>query len=139
MIQPGQGAAFPAKVATQLPTKPEAQAVGDARRRREGVKGVHPLAWDLFQRFTLELIERGFAHYSADAVFHRVRWETAVTTDDGNGFKVNNDLSPRYARMFHQAHPAYAGFFRTRVSKYDAKPAPASVPGLRSIRTGRSW
>jgi hypothetical protein len=56
-------------VATQLPTEPEGeepqtapQAVGDARHRREAMKGVHPLAWNLFQRFTLELIDRGFAH-----------------------------------------------------------------------------
>ena len=34
------------------------------------VRGLHPLAWSLFQRFTFELIDRGFAHYSSDAVLH---------------------------------------------------------------------
>jgi hypothetical protein len=92
-----------------------AQAVGD----REAMKGLDPLAWRLFQRFSLELIERGFAHYSSDAVLHRVRWETAVTIDDGSCFKVNNNVTPLYARHFHEQHPAHAGFFRTRVSKYD--------------------
>jgi hypothetical protein len=84
------------------------------------MRGIHPLAWNLFQRFTLELIERGFAHYSSDAVLRRVRWETAVSTTDNSGFKVNNNLTAFYARRFHEQHPAPAGFFRTRVSKYDA-------------------
>jgi hypothetical protein len=84
------------------------------------MRGVHPPAWKLFQRFTLELIERGFARHSSDAVLHRVRWETAITTDDGSCFKVNNNVTPLYARRFHQTHPQHDGFFRTRVSRFDA-------------------
>jgi hypothetical protein len=91
------------------------------------MKPLDPMAWRLFQRFTLELIERGFVHYSSDAVLHRVRWETAVTTTDNSGFKVNNDLTPLYARMFHETYPAHAGFFRTRISRFDVALPPSAL------------
>jgi hypothetical protein len=93
------------------------------------MKTLDPLAWRLFQRFTLELIERSFAHYSSDAVLHRVRWETAVSAADNSGFKVNNDLTPLYARTFHETYPAHDGFFRTRVSRFDVALPPGG--GLR--------
>jgi hypothetical protein len=95
-------------------------------RPKPKMKTLDPLAWRLFQRFTLELIDRGFAHYSSDAVLHRVRWETAVSARVG-GFKVNNNLAPLYARMFHETYPAHDGFFRMRVSKYDVALPPGAV------------
>ena len=85
-----------------------------------------PIAWSLFQKFAFELIERGFKHYSADAVLHRVRWETAESTMDDSGFKCNNDLTPLYARTFHNVHPEHNGFFRTRESRFDG----VAIPGL---------
>ena len=84
------------------------------------LKNLDPKAWTLFQKFTLELIARGFEHYSADAVMHRVRWETAISTGITGGFKVNNDLTAFYARVFHMMNPAHHGFFRTRTSQYDS-------------------
>jgi hypothetical protein len=82
----------------------------------------NPDVWRLFERFTLELIRRGFEHYSSDAVLHRVRWETAVSAKDGT-FKIDNNWTPYFARKFHSHYPQYAGFFRTRLSKFDAEAA----------------
>jgi hypothetical protein len=90
------------------------------------MKPLDPIAWRLFQRFTLELIERGYEHYSSDAVLHRVRWETSVSTADHSGFKCNNDVTALYARMFHLMHPQHDGFFRTRVSRYDVALPPGA-------------
>jgi hypothetical protein len=83
---------------------------------------VHPRVYSLFKRFTLEVIDRGFENYSADAIMHRVRWETAITTQPQPGkrlnpdepFKVNNNYVAHYARMFMAEFPRYDGFFRTR-------------------------
>jgi hypothetical protein len=66
---------------------------------------------------------------AVDAVLHRVRWETAVSTRVG-GFKVNNSLALLYARMFHETYPAHSGFFRMRVSKYDVALPPGGSTGL---------
>lgn len=81
----------------------------------------HPEVWDYFCRFTFELVRAGHLHNSADAVLHRVRWETAVGGGfaGGEAFKINNNYSAYYARKFHETYPEYQGFFRTRKSRAD--------------------
>ncbi len=75
----------------------------------------HPEVWEHFVKFTQDRIAHGFKHYSADAIMHRVRWET----DDGAevGFKINNNHVAFYARWYMKAFPNHDGFFRTRVQK----------------------
>lgn len=85
----------------------------DLRDAFERFDADNPKVWELFVRFTKQLIVRGFKHYSADAVLHRVRWETAVETH-GDVWKVNNNHTPYYARKFERAYPEHAGFFRKR-------------------------
>ena len=81
----------------------------------------NPSVFRLFCKFTLEVISRGFMHYSAKGVLERVRWETSLETVDPGAFepegrplKINNNYSSRYARLFMQKYPQYEGFFRTR-------------------------
>lgn len=76
----------------------------------------HPEVWTLFERFALDRAARGFAHYSADAVMHRVRWETSGgdKTRGEDGFKINDHHVAFYARRFMRLHPELPGFFRTR-------------------------
>jgi hypothetical protein len=83
------------------------------RTRFEEFHDDNPQIWELFERFTLLLINKGFRHYSADAVVHRIRWHTAVDTGS-EGEKINNNFTAYYARFFHQEHPAHRGFFRSR-------------------------
>ena len=87
--------------------------------RFAAIDAANPKMWALFERFTFSMIRRGFDHYSARAVLHRVRWETATPLDDGSQFKVNNNWSPFYARKFHRVHPKYDGFFHMRASRAD--------------------
>ena len=85
----------------------------------------NPKIYALFKRFTFEVIDLGHDHYSADAIMHRVRWETAVTAqpqpgqrvDPDEPFKINNNYVAHYARMFMSEFPRYDGFFRTRGTK----------------------
>ena len=77
----------------------------------------HPEVWVLFERFSLQLIKRGFKHYSARGVWHRIRWETATPRymeKDDQGFKLGNNHTPFYARAFMKRYPEYGEFFRTR-------------------------
>jgi hypothetical protein len=76
----------------------------------------HPEVWDLFVKYTFELIKRGFKHYSAQhGIFARIRWETDKPNVDGKStFKINNNYSAFYARRFMKMYPKYNGFFRTR-------------------------
>lgn len=78
----------------------------------------HPEVWDLFCYFTWDRIRAGFEHYSADAVLHRVRWETSAGSTIGD-YKINNNYSAFYARKFHDYFPSHADFFRCRASVAD--------------------
>ena len=81
----------------------------------ERFHAAHPEVWEHFVRFTFDRISKGFKHYSAYAVFERIRWE--MSNVGGNGldeFKLNNNYRPFYARRFMKMYPEHDGFFRTR-------------------------
>ena len=79
----------------------------------------NPQVWELFQRFALEIVNRGLDHYGSAAVFERLRWHIAMST--GRGIKLNNNYCAYYARMFGQAFPQHAAFFRNRKLVSDGK------------------
>jgi hypothetical protein len=85
------------------------------RQRCEEFHRRHPEVWEMFKGFTQDRIALGFESYSADAIFHRIRWETARPEyKRGEEFKLNDHYTAFYARRFHKAYPHLAGFFRTR-------------------------
>lgn len=79
----------------------------------------NPHVYELFSRFTAEVVRKGYAHFSADMVMHRLRWETAITTTErqvieGETLRLNNNHVAYYARLWMRDHPGNEGFFRTR-------------------------
>ena len=88
------------------------------RREFEAFHRDNPSVWLLFERFTYAVIRRGHKRYSARTVIHRIRWHTDVeTTTYATGFKINNNHSPYYSRMWDEKHPEHAGFFEQRIVK----------------------
>jgi hypothetical protein len=84
----------------------------------------HPKVWSLFIKFTHEMIDRGFNHYSAHAIFERIRWETDQADDEGRStFKLNNNHRSFYARWYMTAFPEHRGFFRLRAMTSANDPA----------------
>lgn len=77
----------------------------------------NPHVYDLFQNFTLDVIARGHKHYSAKAVFERIRWHTDVETKCEREFKLSNNHTAYYARFFHHCYPQHNGFFRTKETR----------------------
>ncbi len=77
----------------------------------------NPRVWELFASYAWQLIRAGRRHYSARAVIHRIRWHMDVETVGGDGFKINNNHSPYYARMFRRKFPLYGAFFHVREVK----------------------
>lgn len=92
----------------------------------------HPGVWGLFERFAFEIIRAGKSHYSADAIFHRIRWFHAIESR-GEEVKINNNFSPYYARLFHTKYPQHKGFFRNR--ELITKERPACKPNLQVFRS----
>jgi hypothetical protein len=72
----------------------------------------NPLVWKEFERLSLELIARGITHYGAKSIMEVVRWHRAIC--GGADFKINNNYSAYYARIFEMKHPGHTGFFEMR-------------------------
>ena len=83
-----------------------AEAFADFHRK-------NPRVFLLFRRFAYEAQAAGHKHFSADAVMHRVRWETSIETT-GHVFKINNNHVAYYARRLMETSPPLKGFFHTR-------------------------
>ncbi len=74
----------------------------------------NPMVFDLFLRFTLKAKDRGYKHFSAKAVFERIRWHMHIDTVDADGFKLNNNYTSRYVRLLEQLFPEHRDFYNKR-------------------------
>lgn len=70
--------------------------------------------WEAFKRFAFEAIEAGMKRYSARAIIHRIRWFVEIEIKSADDFKINNNYSPHYARLFMKDFPQHGKFFETR-------------------------
>jgi hypothetical protein len=80
--------------------------------------GIPPAVAQLFDRLANELIERGWQHYSADAILHRVRWHFQVEQGDRE-FKCNNNWTSRLSRWWLDRHPEHSEFFELRALAHE--------------------
>lgn len=94
------------------------------RQRFEAFDRDHPEVYELFRRFALEARFAGHEHFSADAICHRIRWETSVVTR-GEAFKINNNYTAFFARKLMAEDRRFAEFFRVRWSVADIVSAAA--------------
>jgi hypothetical protein len=78
----------------------------------------NPHVYELFKQFTFDVIRRGHKHYSSKAIFERIRWHTEIETA-GEEFKMSNNYTPYYARLFMKDFPEHAEFFRTKTLRSD--------------------
>ncbi len=88
----------------------------------------HPEVWDMFVRFSKEIISKGYKNYSVKAVFERIRWEKDIGGDGINQFKLNNNYTAFYARKFMDMFPEHKGFFRTRTQTSEDRKATKQEP-----------
>jgi len=71
----------------------------------------NPHIYRLVCRFADEAMRAGHSRFGIGAIWERVRWEVAMTTNDEN-FKMPNNHRAYYARHWLRHHPDNAGFFR---------------------------
>ena len=77
----------------------------------------NPQVYQKFREITLQTIQKGFKRFGAKGIFEIMRWQTGV--EGGDKYKVNNNYTSYYSRLFEREFPQYKGFFRMRKSKYD--------------------
>ena len=71
-----------------------------------------PEIWRQFEEISLDLIKRGYKHYSAYAILEVIRYHTGLR--GGDDFKINNNYRSGYARKFLAKYPQLKGFFEIR-------------------------
>ena len=82
----------------------------------EECKRQNPMLLKHCYQLCLTAKRRGFQRWSADALFHVLRWETALSTNDLS-LKINNNYSSLAARDLMELHPDLEGFFELRIRK----------------------
>lgn len=75
----------------------------------------NPEIWDQFKEATFALIKVGRKHFSADAILHSIRFNTVLR--GGTDFKINNNYSSMYSRLFTANFPEHKDFFEHRKLK----------------------
>jgi hypothetical protein len=75
----------------------------------------NPEVWQQFKDATFALIRVGRNHFSADAILHSIRFNTVIR--GGKDFKLNNNYSSMYSRMFTSNYPEHRDFFEQRKLK----------------------
>lgn len=81
----------------------------------------NPEIYRLFEKFALQVAKRR-KKYSAKAIFHRIRWEVAMTKSETEEFKIDDGWISHYARLFVDLHPEHKELFefRSRHKSYHA-------------------
>ena len=73
----------------------------------------HPEFYEAFKDHAFALMGAGHKKYSADGIFHVIRFHSAIR-DSTSGFKVNNDFTRPMADLFRAEFPDHAEFFPKR-------------------------
>jgi hypothetical protein len=76
-----------------------------------------PQVYLLFKKFALLLIEAGNKKLGSKMIIERIRWEYKTGSKDTEGFKINNNFTAHYARMFIKEYPQYGEYFEFRELK----------------------
>ena len=86
----------------------------------------NPHVYELFKKFTFQVIDRPRQHYSVSIIIERIRWETDIETNDKK-FKISNNHRAYYGRLFEKDFPEHLGFFRKKpVPGDELKPVPGA-------------
>ncbi len=67
----------------------------------------NPKVYASFKKFAFELIEAGCGHLGAKQIIERVRYETAIQTQGDPDFKINNNHTCFYSRLFCVDYPEH--------------------------------
>ncbi len=73
----------------------------------------NPNFYVLFSRFTMDVVASKRERFGVSMIIERIRWYTAIETRN-DAFKINNNFSAYYARLWMRDNPEHDGLFSTR-------------------------
>ncbi len=74
----------------------------------------NPRVYQIFCKLAQQAVTRGKTKLSAKMLIEVVRWNYELETKGDERFKINNNFTSRYARLFITDHPDYSEIFVTR-------------------------
>lgn len=77
--------------------------------------------YEAFEREALAIVGRGIKHYSAHTIIHVLRHHSALAENSGDGWKINDHVSPYLARLFVLMYPQHIDLFEFRIAKSAAR------------------
>ena len=81
----------------------------------------NPDVYKLFEFQALRAIAAGRQKIGAKSITEWLRWEMFINTTNGQSFKLNNNFTSYYVRMFIRRHPQHADKFEIRrLRSYEA-------------------
>ena len=79
----------------------------------------NPSVFGYIQRFAEQAIATGRKRFSVYTIGHRVRWYVDIDTISSDGFKLNNNHLPFYARLVVLLNgDKFKGFFQVRGGRW---------------------
>lgn len=72
--------------------------------------------YEAFEREARRVIAKGFKHYSSKTIIEVLRHHSALQ-EVGSAWKLNNDFTAYWARLYALLNPANADLFAFRVAK----------------------
>jgi hypothetical protein len=73
----------------------------------------NPHVYQGLEKFALMAKQAGKKKWGIKGIYERLRWETEIETG-GDGFKLNNNYTSRYARLLMEKNEELEGFFEIR-------------------------
>lgn len=84
---------------------------------------LNPHVYQLFDKFTRQATGRGIRSLGQQLVWERMRWylqfETTEQSELGSGYKLNNNHTAYYSRLWMERNPEHKGMFKTRAVRVD--------------------
>ena len=85
----------------------------------------NPRIYQLFVKFALYLIrDKQKKKISSQLIIVRIRWEIYVETESDDNYRISNNYTPYYARLFIKQFPEYKDYFVLRKLTADSAPKP---------------
>lgn len=72
----------------------------------------HPDIWKAFEKMALKLINKGRNRYGAKTIIETIRYHSDVK--GGTPFKISNNYTAYYARIFTLKYPQHENFFQLK-------------------------
>jgi hypothetical protein len=82
----------------------------------------NPHVYERLVQLAHDARRRGHWRIGIGLLFEVLRWETLMSTESADGFKLNNNHRAYYSRLIEEREPLLRGMFVTRAQREEGTP-----------------